>query len=611
MGLVGAVVVVGAGFAALARPDGGDVPPNVSVAGVEVGGLTSDEAEELTRERARTLLDEQTTVESRQVPDFSQRLTRRQLRAQPRIDAALEEATAGRNMLGRAAQRLGLGDARDVPLTFVFDDARVDQVTASIRESTDQEPASAGVILGADEIEVTPARSGRRLDEDLLRVELARFPRRIEAPLREELPKVADAEANRARVTAEKLIATPPTVILGTIKQSLSEADIREALVFSEKPPRLEVSLNPELLREKLGPAFSDGERAAVDASFEIVGPKVRISPSRAGRGVDMERLSRTLVARAGRPQTGARFTRLAPELTTAEARKLRITERISSFTTPYVCCPGRVTNIQRGAAILDGTIIPAGARFSLNESLGERTADRGFVPAGQIVNGQLEDAVGGGVSQLATTIYNAAFFGGLEITTHTPHQFYISRYPEGREATVSWGGPELIVKNDWPAAVLMKLSAGSSGVSVDFYSTPLGRKIDTVVLSKQPGRAPKVIEEKNPDLPPGTRAVLQSAGAAGFTITYSRTVTVRSKKKRDEQFTWRYSAQDSYVEVGPPKKPDTKKNGDEPTDETPGDEAPSNPGESPGAEETPTPIPTEPVTPEEPLAPPVPQASN
>jgi hypothetical protein len=102
------------------------------------------------------------------------------------------------------------------------------------------------------------------------------------------------------------------------------------------------------------------------------------------------------------------------------------------------------VTNIQRGAEIIDGTIVGPGERFSLNDVLGRRTIERGFVEAPQIYAGRLEDAVGGGVSQIATTTYNAAFFAGVQIVTHQPHEFYISRYPMGREATVSWGGPEL-----------------------------------------------------------------------------------------------------------------------------------------------------------------------
>ena len=112
---------------------------------------------------------------------------------------------------------------------------------------------------------------------------------------------------------------------------------------------------------------------------------------------------------------------------------------------------------------ILDGMVVQPGGTFSLNEALGRRTEERGFVFAPQILAGRLEDAVGGGVSQISTTLYNAAFFAGLELIAHQPHEFYISRYPMGREATVSWGGPEMIFTNDWKAGLLIKVSAWST----------------------------------------------------------------------------------------------------------------------------------------------------
>jgi vancomycin resistance protein YoaR len=585
---IGLLVLLGGAFAALARENGSEVPPNVEIDGVAVGGLSRDEADTLIRRHARGLIDERTVIESPLVPDFSESVTRRSLQAQPQIAAALDLATEGRDPLARALGRLGLGETRQVPLEFSYDAQSVEALLDRVSGALDVAPRSAGLTVDEAGISLVPSQTGRRVQRERLREGLAAFPRRVEAPVSEAPPPVLEAAAERARTKARALLATPPTVILGTVRASLTEADVRNALGFVPDPPRLRVTLDPDLLRERLGPSFSDGEREPRDAAFEIVGDRVRLTPSRPGRGVDMDRLAETLVARAGRPLTGARFARIPPEFTTAEARKLRITERIASFTTPYACCPSRVTNIQRGAQILDGTIIPAGGRFSLNEALGRRTAERGFVAAGQIVNGRLEDAVGGGVSQIATTVYNAAFFGGLEIITHTPHQFYISRYPEGREATVSWGGPELIVRNDWPAAVLMRVAAGSSNISVDLYSTALGREVETEVTSKQAGRGPRVNEKLNRDLEPGTRKVVQSAGAAGFTITYTRRVLVNGKVKRDETYRWRYSAQDAFVEVGPPEKKEPKDGKDPPEPKQPEDEpgagAPPAGGESPDA---------------------------
>ena len=221
-------------------------------------------------------------------------------------------------------------------------------------------------------------------------------------------------------------------------------------------------------------------EQPARDATFRVSGSSVRLVPSRIGRSLDMRAIAADIVANPGTPSVRARFEVSLPARTTAEARALRITELVSEFTTPYNCCEPRVTNIQRAAAILDGTIIPAGGAFSLNDALGPRTLDRGFVLAPQIAAGRLEDAVGGGVSQVSTTMYNAAFFAGLDLVAHTPHQFYISRYPEGREATLSLGGPELVFVNDWDAAILISAQAGSNGITIRFFSTKLGRRVET-----------------------------------------------------------------------------------------------------------------------------------
>ena len=99
----------------------------------------------------------------------------------------------------------------------------------------------------------------------------------------------------------------------------------------------------------------------------------------------------------------------------------------------------------------MDRTLVLPGKVFSLNRTVGERTEARGFAAGYIINNGQLEVDFGGGVSQLVTTTFNAAYFAGLEIVEHHPHSFYISRYPEGREATVAWGVKDLRFRNDSP----------------------------------------------------------------------------------------------------------------------------------------------------------------
>ncbi|MFC7564485.1 VanW family protein [Actinomadura namibiensis] len=144
----------------------------------------------------------------------------------------------------------------------------------------------------------------------------------------------------------------------------------------------------------------------------------------------------------------------------------------MSTFTTRFPCCAPRVRNIQTISRILDGRIVRPGETFSLNGTVGRRDRARGFVEAPMILNGRFVNDVGGGVSQFTTTMFNAVFFGGLEDVQHTPHSFHISRYPAGRESTVSYPQPDFRWRNDSPYGVLIDTSFTGTSVTVTFWST-------------------------------------------------------------------------------------------------------------------------------------------
>ena len=140
-------------------------------------------------------------------------------------------------------------------------------------------------------------------------------------------------------------------------------------------------------------------------------------------------------------------------DFTTKDARALGIKEKVSTFTTYYPYAEYRNINIGRAAELVNGTVLKPGETFSLNDTVGERTAENGFTKGFIISNGVFKEDFGGGVSQMATTTFNAMFFAGLEDVEHKPHSFYIDRYPVGREATVAWGAVDLRFKNDTPTA--------------------------------------------------------------------------------------------------------------------------------------------------------------
>lgn len=155
----------------------------------------------------------------------------------------------------------------------------------------------------------------------------------------------------------------------------------------------------------------------------------------------------------------------------------------IGEFTTYHSCCQSRVTNIQLIADAIDGAVVQPGATWSLNDHVGRRTKAKGYVEAGALIGGKIVTSgtitnIGGGTSQLTTTLYNAVFFAGLDDVYHRPHSVYFSRYPLGREATLSWPGPDLKFRNDTEHPLTIDTSHTSTSVTVKIIGSNGGRTV-------------------------------------------------------------------------------------------------------------------------------------
>lgn len=554
----GAIVLVLLGLAvATAAFDGSEesAPMRVRIAGVDVSGLSESEVRAAARHRAAELLEPPIVITSPDKPGFGVSVPRTDLGARARIDRAVDAALAPRGTLERTLGRLGLLEWRDVPIEFALDERKVDALVTRATEQLNRAGTDARVERKGGRFQaVAAAEEGYGADPAKLRARIEALPSDpIEVSLGPYPPAVDDADAERAAQLANSVAERGVTVTQGPFGVDLPASLIKRAIRFEPTDGGLAVRLAPGVIGPELRPAFASRERKARNAGFRVTGNTVSVIPARDGVRLDLAAIGAAIVQRpAGVDSVRARYERITPGRTTKEAEALNITTLVSEFTTPYSCCEPRVTNIQRAAAILNDTIIPAGGTFSLNEALGQRTEARGFVAAPQIEGGRLEDSVGGGVSQVATTLYNAAFFAGLDIVTHQPHQFYISRYPEGREATVSWGGPELVFKDDWPAAVLIKVDATDSSITVRMFSRPLGRRVETETGERRGLTEPETREVFNPELAPGARVAVQGAGGSGFTVDYTRKVFRDGDLIKDETYTWTYDPQNAFVEVGP-----------------------------------------------------------
>jgi vancomycin resistance protein YoaR len=154
------------------------------------------------------------------------------------------------------------------------------------------------------------------------------------------------------------------------------------------------------------------------------------------------------------------------------------------------------------------GAVIRPTETFSLNQFVGQRTREKGFTEAGVIYEGRFETDVGGGVSQFATTFFNAAFFAGLDFESYQSHSIYISRYPYGREATISWPAPDLAVSNPLPDGVVAWPTYTGSSITVTLWGTKTVHADQTGQSTRRQGRCTRVSTERTRSWPDGTTEV-------------------------------------------------------------------------------------------------------
>jgi len=161
------------------------------------------------------------------------------------------------------------------------------------------------------------------------------------------------------------------------------------------------------------------------------------------------------------------------PEHDTEWAESLNIVEPIGKFTTFHAAGQSRVHNIHTMADVVRGFVIEPGEMLSLNDHVGMRTREKGYKSAGVIYNGEFTEDTGGGVSQFSTTLFNAAFFAGLDFGEYQSHSRIISRYPYGRETTLSFPAPDLQIINNTPDGILVWPTYTDGSITVTLYGTP------------------------------------------------------------------------------------------------------------------------------------------
>ncbi len=328
-----------------------------------------------------------------------------------------------------------------------------------------------------------------------------------------------------------------------------------------EGAPRLVI--NAEQLLPALGDRLSAVENAATPARFEVLPlDQVRLLPSAPEQRVDRGRASEALLMAAASPSREGALPLLRvsePELTTAAAEALGIRGLVSSFTTRHPCCERRVENIHRIADLLDGLLVKPGETVSVNAIVGPRTAKNGFVPAPTIEEGEMVETPGGGISQFATTLFNALFHGGYDIIERQPHTYWFPRYPMGHEATLSYPKPDLIFRNDTQAGMLFDMVYSKTTITVRIFGDNGGRKVEAKVSQRQNIVQPPIEILPNPAISPEKEQALQ-AGSIGWTVTVARIIRSPDGTQKEERRKVTYRPKARRVEVHPCRVPEGEK---------------------------------------------------
>jgi len=425
----------------------------------------------------------------------------------------------------------------------------VTELSADLRKPTPAKIAMRGLTPV-----VTPARPGEQIDDDVLlrelRVSALANGSPVRATLRGIAPELDTEAAEEAAETTRRMVSAPVELRFRERRiGALTPRRLARLIHFTPRRDRFVVAFDRERLAHAVQPALSRWRTRAANARFKVEGERVRIIPSRPGLDVNPKLVLAAVTTAADSPTRTARLAlrETRADRTTREAWALGIRERISTFTTDMgVSSSNRIHNVQLMAEYIDGTIIEPGKTFSFNGSVGPRTEERGFREGQMIIGSLLLPSIGGGVCQTATTLFNNAFELGLPIERRYNHSFYISHYPLGRDATVSWGGPDLVFRNDLRSALLIKTSYTDATLTFSFYGTDPNRRVISSTSPKVNWRTPETTYAYDPYAPPGSVRTVSGSNQAGFDVSVTRQVYERGKLKRTDTFT------SAYIAVGP-----------------------------------------------------------
>ncbi len=462
----------------------------VTIDGVDVGGLSSAEATTMLQQRSRVSLAKPV----RFVADgHSFSISASELGLKPdwadAVAAARHEGDGFGPLRGLRRMKLRVFGGGDVFAGATYDTAALKALVAKIAAKVDRPHREAAVVFHGLTPAIVAGRAGRVLDREAagkaIVAALASLSRgaKVTLPLEVDAPRVKPPMLARAKARARIAVSAPLVLTLGATHYRIPRWRIAGLLDLPANGDR----------KLRIGGAGADAyfkrleqvvNKPAQDAQFVVVSGGITIKPSVDAQVLDVPKTADAMLAAMIRPAKRTAEIAVAThpaKRTTDDAKAMGITGIVGSYTTEYGGVQNRLDNVQLVAHLIDGAMIAPGKEFSFNGTTGERGADKGFKVAPVIINGELQNALGGGVCQVSTTVFNAAFEVRVCRSRRgrtTPSTSATTRRAGTRPSTIP--DTDLKFVNDTGHWLLLRTFASTYSLTVNLYGTPQHRKVES-----------------------------------------------------------------------------------------------------------------------------------
>ena len=529
--LVGLVLIAGIAYAWDVAANQDKIPRAVSVNGVDISAMDRTAAVEKLEDELAGVETEPVSVTSGDLhTDFVPSESGLALDNQRAVDN-IEEPSL--NPFTRLYSFFR--STRDIPVETNVDEAQLQPALDRVKKDLSTDPVDGMLELNNGELKVTDPKLGQTVDAGALHNAVTDNwldSEGVDVDPEEVEPAINDAAIEAMRTgDAAKALDNPITLkAKNNVTATLNKPEISQFTSIEKKDGKLKLAVDTNRAQELLAERSEGADVPGVNAKISFNGNDKQITPSEDGEIIDWEPTMKDFDKRVTGDdrEWDATYKPDPAEFTTEDAKKATFNDTVGEFTTEgYSAASGK--NIELVAQQVNGAVVNPGETFSLNGHTGPRGTAQGYVESGIIIDGHSGSAVGGGISQFATTLYNAAYFAGMEDTAHTPHSYYISRYPAGREATVYEGAIDLQFTNTFNTPVRIETDFGGGKITVRLKGT---KTVD--VESVNNGRWAKT----EPQRKSVSEDCSPSSGAPGFTTSDTRVIKDLSGKEISRETT-------------------------------------------------------------------------